>query len=80
MRFMGTVGTGGTKTTLPAASNTNKGHTYKVITAGTHGGIAGCKVGDVLISNGTAWILVPSGDEPSGTVISIAVGSGLATD
>lgn len=74
MVFKGSLGTGGTITTLPTASNDNKGFTYKVITAGTYQGVA-AEVGDTFISDGTAWILIPSGDEPSGTVTNVAVTS-----
>lgn len=76
MRFIGSLGTGGTDTSLAAASDSNKGYAYKVITAGTYQSIA-AKVGDMLISNGSSWILIPSGDEPSGTVTSITPGNGL---
>lgn len=76
MRFIGTLGSGGTITTLPAASDNNKGHTYKVIAKGTYQGIYG-EVGDLMISNGTAWVNVPSGDVPNGTITNIATGSGL---
>ena len=31
----------------------------------------------MIISNGSAWVVIPSGDEPSGTVTSIATGTGL---
>lgn len=72
MIFIGSLGTGGTATVLPAASSSNHGHMYKVITAGTYQGVA-AKVGDQLISNGTSWQLIPSGDEPDGTVTNIAV-------
>lgn len=76
MQFIGTLGTGGTATSLAAAAAANKGYTYKVITDGTYQSVA-AKVGDVLISNGSSWILVPSGDEPSGTVTNVAAsGSG----
>ena len=67
MVFKGSLGTGGTITALPAAAASNEGFTYKVITAGTYQGIA-ADVGDTFISDGTAWVLIPSGDEPSGTV------------
>lgn len=70
MVFKGSLGTGGTITSLPTASVANEGFTYKVITAGTYAGQS-AKVGDVFISNGTAWVLIPSGDEPSGTVTSV---------
>lgn len=76
MRFIGTLGTGGTATALADASANNKGFTYKVITEGTYQGAA-VKVGDLVISNGFSWIVVPSGDEPSGTVTNIATGNGL---
>lgn len=72
VQFKGTVGTGGTVTTLPTAAASNNGFAYKVITAGTYGGVA-AKVGDMLISNGTEWILIPSGDEPEGTVTSVGM-------
>lgn len=72
MVFKGSLGTGGTITTLPAASSSNEGWTYKVITAGTYASQA-AKVGDTFISDGTAWVLIPSGDEPSGTVTSVGL-------
>lgn len=74
MVFKGSLGTGGTITTLPAASSSNSGYTYKVITAGTYQSKA-AKVGDTFISTGTEWELIPSGDEPSGTVTSVGVDS-----
>lgn len=70
MLFKGSLGTNGTITDLPAASSANEGFTYKVITAGTYAS-QDAKVGDVFISNGEAWVLIPSGDEPSGTVTSV---------
>ena len=53
MIFKGTIGTGGTVTTLPATHNA--GWTYKVITAGTYAGQT-CEVGDLIIcvKDGTA--------------------------
>ena len=36
MKFIGTLGTDGTTSTLAAAAADNKGYTYKVITAGTY--------------------------------------------
>ena len=53
MQFKGTLGTGGTITSLPAAAAANTGYTYKVITDGTYQSIA-AKAGDTLISNGSA--------------------------
>lgn len=74
MIFKGSLGTGGIITTLPTASSDNKGFTYKVITDGTYAGQT-AKIGDTFISDGTAWVLIPSGDEPSGTVTNVAVTS-----
>lgn len=72
MLFMGSLGTDGTITSLPAAAAGNQGYTYKVITANTYANQA-AKVGDVFVSNGSSWVLIPSGDEPSGTVTSVGV-------
>lgn len=66
MVFKGTLGTGGTITTLPTASASNEGDTYKVITAGTYAGQS-AKVGDVFVSNGSEWVLIPAGDTDSDT-------------
>lgn len=78
MHFKGTIGTGGTVTSLPADAKV--GDTYKVITDGTYGGTS-CKIGDTLICTiagaSQTWVMIPSGDEPSGTVTNIATGSGL---
>lgn len=81
MLFKGSLGTGGTITSLPAAAVGNSGYTYKVITAGTYASQV-AKVGDVFVSDGSSWILIPSGDEPSGTVTSITLkaGSGISLD
>lgn len=76
MQFKGTVGTDGTITwaNLPSAASSNNGQSYKVIT--DHNGTNDnpkCKVGDMIISNGTSWVVIPSGDEPSGTVTSVGI-------
>ena len=73
MIFKGSVGVGGTVewANLPAAASSNEGFTYKVIT--THATAPICKVGDTIISNGSAWNVIPSGDEPSGTVTSVGL-------
>ena len=64
---------------MPAAASENKGHTYKVITDhSADSKCPACKAGDMIISNGSAWVVIPSGDEPSGTVTSIATGTGLS--
>lgn len=75
MIFKGTVGTGGTITSLPAAAASNEGFTYKVISNLSTPVIA--KIGDTVISNGSVWTVIPSGDEPGGTVTNIATGTGL---
>lgn len=72
MIYKGTLGTGGTITTLPAAAASNEGHTYKVITNGTYASQA-ATVGDMFISNGSAWTLIPSGDEGGDTWRSVQI-------
>lgn len=91
MVYRGTLGTGGTITTLPTDGSADVGDTYKVITDGTYASQA-AKVGDLFIcltktSNANTWSYVPSGDEPSGTVTSVGVArdgsnnpKGLKTD
>ena len=84
MVFKGTLGTGGTITTLPAAASSNEGYTYKVITAGTYQSVA-CEVGDIVISNGSSWVLIPAGDDVEDTWRAIKVngteklGNGIST-
>ena len=85
MQFIGTVGTDGTVTwaNLATPSSTNEGYTYKVITDHTaETNKPAANVGDTIISNGNEWIVVPSGDEPSGTVTSVTLkaGSGISLD
>lgn len=72
MIFKGTLGVGGTIQTLPTASTSNEGWTYKVITDGTYSGQT-AKSGDVFVSNGSAWVLIPSGDEDNDTWRAIKV-------
>lgn len=77
MVFKGSLGTGGTITALPVDGSASIGDTYKVITAGTYASIA-AKVGDTFIcdsktSSANTWTLIPSGDEPSGTVTSVTI-------
>lgn len=74
MKFMGTLGSGGTVTTLPT-SNVERGHTYKVIVAGTYAGQS-AKIGDMFIAiqepnpvaSSAGWAYIPSGDEIVTTV------------
>ena len=82
MVFKGSLGTGGTITALPVNGTASIGDTYKVITAGTYASQA-AKVGDTFIcdsktSSANTWVLIPSGDEPSGTVTSVAIANGGA--
>ena len=82
MIFKGTLGTSGTITELPTAEKENCGDTYKVITAGNYGVLENVKVGDTITcaQKGEGvyeWVLIPSGDEPNGTVTNIATGEGL---
>lgn len=83
MTFKGTVGSGGTIewSALPTPSagtgpmTGNEGWTYKVITKHTTTPV--CEVGDTIISDGTQWVVIPSGDVPAGTVTNVATGVGL---
>ena len=84
MQYKGTLGTDGTITSLPSAASSNEGFTYKVITAGTYDSQE-AKIGDVFISNGSAWTLIPSGDDIDDSWRNIKVngteelGSGVST-
>lgn len=80
MVFKGTVGTGGTITTLPTVGSASlrTGDTYKVITAGKYPAYDAnieVQAGDTFIFDGASWVLIPSGDEPNGTVTSVDVTS-----
>lgn len=82
MIFRGSLGEGGTTTTLPEAAAGTAGDVYKVIVAGTYGGQE-AQVGDLFICQQTAgtpitysWVLIPSGDVPAGTVTSVGVATG----
>lgn len=80
MVFRGSLGQGGTITSLPVNGSADVGDTYKVITAGTYASQV-AKVGDTFIcltktSSANTWELIPSGDEPSGTVTSVGVSNG----
>ena len=80
MQFKGSLGTGGTITQLPTATASTVGHTYRVISNGTYAGQV-AKDGDEFIgaelTSGTySWVYIPSGDEPSGTVTSVAISNG----
>lgn len=77
MVFKGSLGTGGTISSLPVNGTAQVGDTYKVITAGTYAGQA-AKVGDTFIcqtktASANTWVLIPSGDEPEGTVTSVGL-------
>ena len=83
MVFKGSLGVNGTIQSLPVDGTASIGDTYKVITDGTYDSQI-AKNGDIFIcqtktSNLNAWILIPSGDEPSGTVTNINAGIGLVT-
>lgn len=71
MIFKGSVGSSGTIEwdNLPSPVAGNTGWTYKAITKHTTAPI--CEIGDTIISDGSTWWVIPSGDEPSGTVISV---------
>ena len=86
MIFRGTLGTGGTITSLPTAADSTVGDTYKVIEAGTYA-TQYAEIGDMFIcaQSETAgdppvitysWVLIPSGDVPDGTVTSVGAAVG----
>lgn len=77
MTFKGTVGTGGTVTTLPT-TGVKVGDTYKVCSVGIFSSQE-AQVGDLFIATATTptWAYVPSGDDVS--VTSITAGAGLNT-
>lgn len=84
MQFKGTVGDDANTATYTwsqlSSIVSNDGWTLKCV---TNSGIASpvtCKRGDTLISDGTNWVVIPSGDEPSGTVVSVGAGTGLVTN
>ena len=85
MVFKGTVGKSGgagTTATIPT-SGVRVGDTYKIIeedksisaSASTTGSAVTAKIGDTIVATATTpkWTVIPSGDEPSGTVTSVAV-------
>lgn len=77
MVFKGSLGTGGTITSLPTNGTATVGDTYKVITDGTYASKA-AKVGDTFIcltktSSANTWELIPSGDDVGGTVTSVKI-------
>lgn len=72
MYFAGTVGTGGSITTLPGITTVSNGTTYKVVSDLT--GTVSAKTGDIVIASGTEdattgkittgeWLVVPAGDD-----------------
>ena len=77
MVFKGSLGTGGTITSLPTNGTATVGDTYKVITDGIYASKA-AKVGDTFIcltktSSANTWELIPSGDDTGGTVTSVKI-------
>lgn len=79
MVFKGSVGTSGTIewSALPTAASTNKGFTYKVIT--DHATAPICKEGDTIISDGSTWVVIPSGDDVNSGVTNVATEKGITT-
>lgn len=82
MVYKGTLGTGGTITTLPIDGSATVGDTYKVITAGTYAGVD-ADIGDMFIcqtktSSTNTWDHVPSGDEPAQTASEVDYANGTS--
>ena len=90
MLFKGTVGKAsggsGTVNAIPTSS-VRIGDTYKIVDESksivaansTTGTAVTAEIGDVIVATATTpkWTVIPSGDEPSGTVTSVATGDGL---
>lgn len=78
MQFKGTLGNGGTLVwgDFDPGSNPDVGETYKVITDNQ---TYGAKVGDTVIGTDASpfYVVIPSGDEPSGTVTNIATSGAI---
>ena len=91
MVFQGTVGKSGGSGTVSTIPTTGVviGDTYKIIeedksigaSSSTTGVAVTAKIGDTIIATATTpkWTVIPSGDEPAGTVTSVAAGVGLNT-
>ena len=88
MVFIGSIGEAngsGTISAIPTA-NVKVGHTYKIVDEdktiaaanSATGAIVTAKVGDTIVATDVTpkWVVIPSGDEPSGTVTSIAIANG----
>ena len=78
MVYQGTIGTGGTITTLPTASSTNKGHVYMVKTAGTYADKA-CEIGDMIVSNGASWDVINGENQVTNSAPTIVAGASNAS-
>ena len=61
LKYRGTVGTGGTVNVLPDADPDNAGDVYIAVSDATVP--VTYHTGDLLISNGSTWEVVPSGDD-----------------
>lgn len=85
MVFKGTIGQSGGAGTIAAlpTSSVRIGDTYKIIeedksisaSASATGSAVTAKIGDTIVATATTpkWTVIPSGDEPSGTVTSVRV-------
>lgn len=84
MVFKGTLGTGGTVTTLPT-TGVKIGDTYRVITAGTYGGHS-CEIGDLIIAIATTptWAVAQTNitgiNKTTESIGSASAGTAIAAD
>lgn len=79
MVYQGTLGEGGTVTTLPQAAAGNKGYVYVVSVDGTYNGNESAQVGDMYVSNGDSWDLIQGNVNVQDKNATIEVGADNAT-
>lgn len=65
--------------TIEAASEENKGRTYFIEKDGNYAGLT-CQKGDHIVSNGTAWVLIPRGSTEEAITYSSDENSGINVD
>lgn len=77
MVYKGTLGTGGDIQELPGNTEGTQGHVYVVKTDGTYNEKT-AQVGDMFVSNGTAWDLIQGNVNVTNNGAALKVGEGAA--